>query len=134
MPASVAIWSMGSGVAACAISISLGTRVRMFVSLWGMATHYSRTSGRKGRCRPPVALCRQKLPDTIHRVHQLLIRIRNAEPQITVPVRAKRRAAQTRHARLLQQRIRQFLRFPPGALNIRERVKRSARDGAAESR
>src|ERR1700733_4986137 len=51
MPASVAIWPMGSGVAACAISISLGTRVRMFVSLYGMATHYSRT---RAMTRPPM--------------------------------------------------------------------------------
>ncbi len=35
MPAWEAIWSIGIAVAAWAISISLGTGVRIFVSLWG---------------------------------------------------------------------------------------------------
>src|ERR1700733_3289279 len=35
-------------------------------------------------------LARQKFPDALHRVHQLLIRIRDAEPQITVAIRAER--------------------------------------------
>ena len=44
-------------MAACAISISLGTRVRMFVSLCGMATHYSRTGehGRSALSRAVIA-------------------------------------------------------------------------------
>src|SRR5690242_1321192 len=36
MPASAAIWVIGSGVAAWAISMSLGTGIRRFDSLWGM--------------------------------------------------------------------------------------------------
>src|SRR5450755_3019682 len=36
MPASAAIWLIGSGVAAWAISISLGTGVRSLASLWGI--------------------------------------------------------------------------------------------------
>src|SRR5665213_228654 len=36
MPASAAIWLIGSGVAAWAISMSLGTGIRRFDSLWGM--------------------------------------------------------------------------------------------------
>src|SRR5581483_313046 len=85
------------------------------------------------RSADPLLPRTQKAANPLHSQHQILVRVGDTEPQIALAVVAKCGSAQTRDACLFEQPIRQSFRRQSGASDIRERIERTAGNGAPES-
>src|SRR5580704_13368525 len=69
--------------------------------------------------------------DSFHGSHQVFVRVRVAEADVAFAEFAEARSVQTRHARIGQQRVGDFLRSAPEGFDIRKGVERAAGNGAA---